>query len=432
MQRIVIQVQQLSPRLQYVCDIIFTHYLNIPFSISTKNEPLPSNISISYGLTPNDPQRSLLIPSTGLIEESTIREIDFSFHKADNLPKLFYIPDGYTDLDFDLFAAVFFLLSRYEEYLDTEFDMYGRYQSKNSAAVNHDFIELPIVELWIRMLCNLLNQKFKTDYRLSGSYSCQPTLDIDLPYAFHLKGWKTYFGGLRDLFKLDALTLSSRIHYLKSNKDPFDTYDYIKNLLAQFPVKPKIFILNKFQSPLDENHLANSPDLVELIQNLSSWADIGIHPSTSAGHNLEKIQEEIKFVEQHLSQKIENSRQHFLKFILPHTYRALIQCGIKHDYSMSYPDRLGFRAGTARSYPWYDLESETSTELMIHPNVAMDVTLRRYLGLKPKEAIDRCKALSKIIREVNGQFTFIWHNSSLSNAYGWKNWREVFEILCRM
>ncbi|MEJ7826629.1 MAG: hypothetical protein WKF91_00480, partial [Segetibacter sp.] len=38
------------------------------------------------------------------------------------------------DLPFDIFAASFYLLSRYEEYLPYSLDMYGRYAHENSLA----------------------------------------------------------------------------------------------------------------------------------------------------------------------------------------------------------------------------------------------------------------------------------------------------------
>ena len=31
------------------------------------------------------------------------------------------------------------------------------------------------------------------------------------------------------------------------------------------------------------------------------------------------------------------------------------------------------------------------------------------------------------VKKVNGEFTSVWHNESLSNLDRWKGWREVFE-----
>ncbi len=46
---------------------------------------------------------------------------------------------------------------------------------------------------------------------------------------------------------------------------------------------------------------------------------------------------------------------------LPQTYAALIALGIHTDYSMGYGTHLGFRAGTSRSFYWYQLDSYVKT-----------------------------------------------------------------------
>jgi hypothetical protein len=101
--------------------------------------------------------------------------------------------------------------------------------------------------------------------------------------------------------------------------------------------------------------------------------------------------------------------------------------GIKEDYSMGYASCSGFRAGTCTSFLFYDLVSDCETNLVIHPFLVMDVTLKQYLGLNPGEALDRIYRLVEIVKAVNGTFTSLWHNESLSEHGVWKGWRSVFE-----
>jgi hypothetical protein len=121
------------------------------------------------------------------------------------------------------------------------------------------------------------------------------------------------------------------------------------------------------------------------------------------------------------------SRQHYLMLSFPHTYQQLQKLGIREDYSMGYAANSGFRAGTFTPFRFYDLTTECETTLVIHPFAVMDVTLRHYLKLTPDDALERIKQLIDKVRKVDGTFTSLWHNESLSEHGVWKGWRGIFE-----
>ena len=64
------------------------------------------------------------------------------------------------DYPFDIFSAVFYLLSRYEEYLPHKKDMYGRYAHENSLAFKEGFLNLPLINIWLEDFKNVLKKKF--------------------------------------------------------------------------------------------------------------------------------------------------------------------------------------------------------------------------------------------------------------------------------
>jgi hypothetical protein len=63
---------------------------------------------------------------------------------------------------------------------------------------------------------------------------------------------------------------------------------------------------------------------------------IGIHPSWASGDNENLLGSEIETLESATGKKITASRQHYIRFTLPHTFRRLIAAGITDDYSMGY------------------------------------------------------------------------------------------------
>ena len=98
---------------------------------------------------------------------------------------------------------------------------------------------------------------------------------------------------------------------------------------------------------------------------------------------------------------------------------------------MGYSEVLGFRAGTCTPFRFYDLELETSTDLMVYPFALMDRTLNDYLSLSPDEAIKRVEQVAKEVKAVGGTLISIWHNESLSDELEWKGWLPVYEHLQR-
>lgn len=431
MSAITIISNQISPRLIYVCDVIFKDFLDTTYTLKESVEST-DNMTIIYGQKCSD-NSGFFIPCSGLLEQQTIAQHKIDLGEQDELPFLYSIPNALdADLPFDLFSMCFFLLTRYEEHLPTPRDAYGRYQSKFSLAVKEKFLDRPILDLWIKRFTEKLNSRFGSSFSLSGTYNTEVTMDIDLPYAFRSKGMKTYLGILRDVVKLDFKTALHRTKFWFGGDDPFNTYQWLRSFCSTNHITPQIFILNKYKKPYDENHLADTDELGKIIKLLDSFADVGIHPSLSADNVGSNMKGELDFVEKCLEKRIVRSRQHFLQLDIKRTYKALIECGIKHDYSMGYPDVMGFRAGTSRPYKFYDLTNEKKTELIIHPCITMDVTMKKYLRLTPQEAIHKCAEMVKEIKEMNGSFSFIWHNSSLTSAYGWEGWREVFIHLSRL
>src|SRR5690606_26090271 len=111
------------------------------------------------------------------------------------------------------------------------------------------------------------------------------------------------------------------------------------------------------------------PAMQGLIRRLKN---VGIHPSYFSSSDESLIASEKSLLEKITSTNIASSRQHYLKFELPNTFRALINAGITDEYSMGFGTINGFRASTSHSFLWYDLAEEQTTVLRIHPFCYMD------------------------------------------------------------
>jgi hypothetical protein len=165
----------------------------------------------------------------------------------------------------------------------------------------------------------------------------------------------------------------------------------------------------------------------DLIQEHSDRYSIGIHPSWQSGDDPGKLKFEILNL-RHISGKpIHSSRQHFIRFTMPQTYRQLIELGIDSDFSMGFGSINGFRASVASAFFWYDLEKEEQTQLLLYPFCFMEANSFYEQKFSARQAFEELKHYLNIVKSVNGTLITIWHNSFLGTAAQFKGWREMYE-----
>jgi len=211
-------------------------------------------------------------------------------------------------------------------------------------------------------------------------------------------------------------------------KDPYDSYQWMNDLHQKFNLRPRYFFLVPDKTAkYDRNILPGQEGLQQLIRQHEENYSIGIHPSWQSGDDVSLIKKEIETIEQITGKKITSSRQHFIRFTLPGTFRYLINAGIKEDFSMGYGDSNGFRASVASSFYWYDLEKEETTGLLLYPFCFMDAISFFEQKFSPQQALEEMQQYYKKVKSVNGLFIPIWHNNFLGTDKLFAGWREVYE-----
>jgi len=186
------------------------------------------------------------------------------------------------------------------------------------------------------------------------------------------------------------------------------------------------FILLADYGPNDKNIPHNNRNFKSLIRRLSDYAVIGIHPSYASSLQPSLMVMETARLAKILKLEIEHSRQHFLKLSLPDTYRNLINNDILHDYTMGYAEVAGFRASICTPFPFFDLDQDMATNLIIHPFAVMDGTLFEYTKQTPEKATQTINELISEVKKVGGTFIPLWHNPTLNNEGEYKGWLDVY------
>lgn len=377
-------------------------------------------------------QDELWIKPVSLLFEKEIKEQTIECFGGDHT-KAFFETYG-SDFSFDIFAASFYLITRYEEYLPHKLDMYGRYAHENSIAFKQDFLKLPLVNIWLQQLAKEILKKYPSLYLKPRTFRFLPTYDIDIAWSYLCKGWLRNAGGLmRSFADGDWARVSERVNVLfGSQKDPFNSYQWLDGLHKKYQLEPVyFFLLAQENKDYDKNILPDRKSLQILIQQLSSKYAIGIHPSWQSGDKQELLKEEIKLLEKITNSKINKSRQHYIRMTLPVTYRKLIETGITEDYSMGYGSINGFRASYCLPYKWYDLEKEEITSLTIYPFCYMEANSYYEQQCTAEEALSEMRHYYKITKEVNGLLITIWHNHFLGSDKMFKGWRKVYKTIMK-
>lgn len=414
-----------SPRLEYVCEWVFNERIGVDFSIVTPEEAKSfQDIFISYGV-PETNARIFMDPS-GWIERS------YQTNERPHLKEFMGIPipvwgKEHADIVPDLFGAIFWSLSRAEEYTEHK-DKHGRYPASASWAHQNEMLTEPWVDRVVAFMASEINHETVENDRV------RPSFDIDDAFAFKGRGWKVMTGMAGDVLYRRWDFFKARLHWLTGlKKDPFDAYEIIERQMHNSRIKPHFFFLVADESHQLDNNISPDEDaLQELIKRISRRHLVGVHPSY---RNLEEpvlVHKEKSTLESIASHDVGRSRFHFLRYRMPNSYRGLIEAGIEEDHSMIYPDAIGFRAGTAESFFWYDLANEEKTSLRIYPYSVMDRTLRDYMGFSPSEAVEEVRKLHEKCRQLRVPFSWIWHNSTLSEVEGWGEYYKVWHFVSRL
>lgn len=430
--KLIVYSPEITPRLEYTAEILFQRLLKAGYILTSHRETFLSSHLPRINYSQNRlSEQEVFLPAGKLLFERGAREIPVGMTKVNGLPAFFQSTRPGCDVPFDLLALVFFLVSRYEEYLPFARDVHGRFRAEESIAFREGFLDKPLVDLWARQLRRLILDRYPRFEFPKTSYSFQPTFDVDLAWAYrHRPWWLTVASSLRDLTMGDLPRLRERIAVLQRRaEDPFFTFPYLRELHSRYEQTPIFFFLLGNFGGYDRNVDYHNPELQQLIRQTAKGCPVAIHPSYRSNEKNGRLEEEIRRFNAITGTEARRSRQHFLKLELPGTYRRLIRAGIQEDYTMGYASHIGFRASTATPFPWYDLDNEKATGLMVFPFQAMDVTLKKYLGLSAQEALSKLRLLIQATREVDGTFCTIWHNSSFSKIDGWAEWKQVYEAL---
>ena len=419
---------KITPRLKFVFKQICTHILKIPISFTSVIEEFIAHDSIKMSYGPQPLGSEFFVKSNGLLYEQGLSDLELNVQVWEDT-KCFFSCGENSQIPFDIFSASFYLLSRYEEYLPHVKDVYGRFTKEESLAFKHHFLHQPVIDIWAYKFKYALKSNFPNYEFESRKFCLHPVIDVPVAYCFKNKGLLRSFGEiLSDLLSLRFKFIYDRFSVLFGfKKDPYDNFKWIINRQKLSSTKFNVFFLIGDFNTYDKNNSINKKQFISLIKSVADYCNVGIKASYMALDSIAILKSEKSLMDGVLNTVTTAARSSFSKVNLPTTYRNYIDLEIYSDFTMGYPDTIGFRAGTCTPFLFYDLDYEIQTPLKVYPYQMMDFALLKYTSfLDKKETL--LKAISEV-KKVNGSFTFIFHNYAFSTISRWVDFKSLFNII---
>lgn len=422
---LLVYTHKITPRLTYITRQIFNKILGVEFAVTTQIEDIikHSGPKMTYSTKPL--QSEFFIESHPLLFENEVRAQDIEIKKWEELP-IFFSSGRSSAVPFDIFAASFYLLSRYEEYLPFKEDQHGRFPATSSMAYKNEFLHLPLVDLWARKFSKALLSRFP-DMRISEpSVSFVPVVNVTTSHCYKHRGViRGMAGMLIDLASLHFKRVVDRIAVLLNIiPDPFDNFEKLTQLLVKFKTRGIFFFQFAYYSKHDKNISPENNTFKHLIKSVADYAQVALAASFQSQSDIAALKDEKDRLSNVINRPITAVRFRYNRVSFPKSYRDLVEAEIADDYSLGYTHYAGFRASTAVPFYFYDLGIEAQQPVRIHPYAIHDYAL---LGLSRKEKmLSEINALASQVRKSGGTFITVFSNENLGGIHR-VDWIELFK-----
>lgn len=424
---LLIYTYKITPRLNYIFKHFFGRILKIPVTFTTKvNEFVAHNgPKITYSKAPLGSE--FFIRSHDLLFEQGINDIDTTIYQWGDVPCFFPAGESST-IPFDIFAASFYLISRYEEYFPHVRDVHERFTVAESLAFKNGFLEKPMVDIWAFKFLELLKIKFPNYNYVAREFKSISAINVNVAFIYKHKGFvRTVGGSLRDLLSLQFIHFRNRIlTVLNFKEDTYNTFSTLLKIKNEFKLDTIFFFLIGNYTTFDKNVSSSNINFKSLIKSVADYSKVGLLFSYFTFDDAVMLKKEKLRLENIINRPITCSRQHYLRLSLPETYQNLIDLDLKEDYTMGFEKSAGFRASTCTPFYFYDIDFESQTPLKIFPYAVMDITLKEHMELSNAESLAKILELKNEVQKVNGTFISVFHNDTLCENEYWNGWTNIY------
>lgn len=331
----------------------------------------------------------------------------------------------------DFFGTVFFLVTRYEELVLAARDPRGRFGRAQSILAEH--VHRPLADEAADLLGAALRARWPRLELPRREPRVLPSHDVDWPRSPEQGIVSAVRRAAGDALRRDPGQSAARLAAVARGRDPNDTFDLIMRLSEERGLRSAFYFIAGGSPPLDGDYRLDDPWLRDLLRRIHARGhEIGLHGSYETMLDAERLAAEAGTLrrvcaEEGIEQERWGGRQHYLRWRNPETWRAWDEAGLDYDSSVGFHDDVGFRCGTSRPFPVFDLVHGRRLRLEEQPLVAMEVALLDNAGVGPGDTAARLRGVKAECTRYGGAFTLLWHNSRLVAPREQRLYREALD-----
>jgi hypothetical protein len=426
---VLVYTHKITSRLTYVFKHIFENMLGVSVGFTKTIETFVAHSGPKFSYTKKQLGDEYFIPAHTLLYEQGVKIQTLYVERLDGFP-IFFKTQGDSFFSFDIFAATFFLLSRYEEALPHIKTPQGFFDPAQSIAGQYDFLELPVVDLWVDHLQKNLTVAFPEFFNTNDEKKKSiknVLIEVLVPFRYKHRSLLVSLSDIfRSLWAFNLLHLFEQLAVLfRIKEDPFNTFDTWKSFFKSSTVSPKIFFLfsesSSFQSTVSIFNLSYQ----RIIKTMSDLFSLGLLVSVKSQLNASKFLGLEKNNFESLTHKpISGIRMSSEIQNLNTVYESLVVQEFNSDYSMGYQKTFGFRAGTATPFYFYSLSSEFQLPLKINPIITTEKGLKK---MSPEKAFQLLNDIHENLPLSSSSLNIVVSNGFFSPIGKNISWLKEFE-----
>ena len=389
---LLVYTHKITPRLTYIFKHIFENMLNIEIGFTVKVDVFVAHSGPKFSYTNKPLGDEFFIASHTLLFEQGVINQNLKIQKWEDMP-IFFVTNKNGLFPFDIFASSFFLLTRYEEALPHIKTDLGYFNFLDSIAYKYNFLEKPIIDIWVLKFYNILSKSFEEITEpVHGRPSKEILLEVHIPYKYIHHSFLIILSNFfSSIWKINIRDLVHQILVLlRIKKDPYDSFDTWNELFENSSFNPKVFFLFAKSSSYQSTFSIFNLNYRRIIKKIGDYFNLGILVSVQAQlFPNEQLKKEKKIFQDVTHNTISCVR--FSNGIRDVTldYENLSNNEFNNDYSMGYLNQIGFRAGTATPYNFYDISNEFQLPLKVHPIFANEKGIKKIESSDPFEKLDK-------------------------------------------
>ena len=438
----------------YTIDIFLNEFLGIDYRLVSNADVSDYKIALENGnaVTIQDHFFSRFDKELSYLKYENLPEkvifIKNKFLSENDLPVLYgtedfeltQLPNGTSAIicGVDIFASAFLMLTRWEEFVAPRKDSMGRFSARESLAYKFGFLDRPIVNEYTEFLWKMLQNLGLEQSRRSRKFTPYLTHDVDFILRwYNLRSFFRTLGG--DLLKRKSIkAFFVDVHdYMQTRlslkKDPFDTFENLMSLSETNGLKSYFFMMSVEPGKQRNHYRLSHPFVQELFKIIKQRGHhIGFHPDINSYKNKARWQSEVERLSSYSNSKILFGRQHYLQFEAPVTWQIWDDMGMEWESSRSYDEEPGFRTGSCYSYSIFNFLSREKLSLKERSLIIMDKALVLQQDQKDSNEMETlAKKLIARVKSYEGEFVFLWHNSSF-NVPEWKSNEHLYAAMVKV